>query len=359
MPTLTVSATTDYSSSLLLGVDVIDFTNPVRSLAVATFDADQFDGSHIRSSVTIDGSAGTNRLVVQGSQVIAYSFRFTNWGAADTVVFAGTRGNDAIVGTRERDVCDGGNGNDVFESTEGADTFNGGAGDDTGRFALGHFDGGDGLDRLILLNPGAVSAGLAIDLTDGGGGRDIGTGLQLEAVEAVRVYATTFGDVVKGGVLGDYVLGFDGDDRLAGFGGADYLNGGIGNDTLSGGGGADVIWSGRGLDRIAGGTGADRFVFDLTDELAADDPGSDVILDFQQGLDLIDLHRVSQGLWDGTYDPLLFIGGTAFDGHDELQLRTVHAGGNTLVQIGNDQDGVIYTIRLTGSFTLTANDFIL
>lgn len=80
-------------------------------------------------------------------------------------------------------------------------------------------------------------------------------------------------DALTGGAGRDRLFGEDGDDVLSGGGQRDVLNGGRGNDTLEGGAGPDVL---------IGGAGADVFRFGGAD-------GSDVVRDWQDGTDRIDL----------------------------------------------------------------------
>ena len=72
-------------------------------------------------------------------------------------------------------------------------------------------------------------------------------------------------------------------DRLTGDGGANRLSGGVGNDWLSGGGGNDMLEGGAGADRLEGGDGRDKFWFYF------DQRGDDIITDFTDGEDQIDL----------------------------------------------------------------------
>ena len=73
----------------------------------------------------------------------------------------------------------------------------------------------------------------------------------------------------------DLAYGGEGDDVLVGNAGADRLFGGEGNDVLNGGTGDDLM---------SGGEGADRFVFVS---------GRDVVTDFENGDDDIDLRGVN------------------------------------------------------------------
>ncbi|MBI4780655.1 MAG: hypothetical protein HY785_04965 [Oscillatoriophycideae cyanobacterium NC_groundwater_1537_Pr4_S-0.65um_50_18] len=80
----------------------------------------------------------------------------------------------------------------------------------------------------------------------------------------------------------DVINGQGGDDVLTGLGGNDTLRGGDGNDRLWGSAGDDVLIGGLGADTLTGETGGDRFVL-------APDSGTDVISDFQLGIDRIQL----------------------------------------------------------------------
>ncbi len=126
--------------------------------------------------------------------------------------------------------------------TDGADTLAGGKGDQT-------IDGGDGDDILRgdRNSRGAQFTKGGDDLIFGGAGNDMIGG--------------------KGG--NDQLFGESGDDMIWGDAGDDLLYGGLGNDTLTG-------------DNRSGGQGIDTFV------LAAG-AGTDMIMDFEVGTDLIGL----------------------------------------------------------------------
>ncbi|WP_206754748.1 alkaline phosphatase [Microcoleus sp. FACHB-68] len=105
------------------------------------------------------------------------------------------------------------------------------------------------------------------------------------------------GDDVVLGLLGeDDIVGNAGNDFLAGNEDHDFLDGGDGNDTLRGGKDADTLTGGNGDDvlygdmdddLLSGGEGADRFVL-------TEDGGVDTILDFQAGIDVIEIAGVTE-----------------------------------------------------------------
>ncbi|MEG4630834.1 SBBP repeat-containing protein [Microcoleus sp. AR_TQ3_B6] len=89
-------------------------------------------------------------------------------------------------------------------------------------------------------------------------------------------------DTLLGGKGSDTLSGSSGDDALFGNRGADILNGGDGNDILLGGKGDDLLTGGLGNDSLTGGDGNDRF-------LLSPYSGIDIILDFEDGKDLLSL----------------------------------------------------------------------
>ncbi len=99
------------------------------------------------------------------------------------------------------------------------------------------------------------------------------------------LYALGGNDQVMGGAGNDYLDGGAGNDRLNGDGGNDRLFGNAGNDTLIGGAGADTM---------IGGGGRDTFLFRAASDSPSSTPfgGVDKILDFESGVDKIDLSQI-------------------------------------------------------------------
>jgi Ca2+-binding RTX toxin-like protein len=170
-------------------------------------------------------------------------------GGGDDLLF-GEEGNDSLSGGSGNDRLDGGAGNDSLEGGSGADTLIGGEGFDTISYAS---------------SSGSVCVNLA---------------------ENVGYYGDAEGDTFSGidKVIGsshvDVLFADDTGVMLDGGAGHDYLKGGAGLDVLTGGSGDDTLHGGRGLDVLTGGSGADHFEFNLGD-------GSDLVNDFQQGMDKI------------------------------------------------------------------------
>jgi hypothetical protein len=103
-----------------------------------------------------------------------------------------------------------------------------------------------------------------------------------------RVLGSAHADRLRGDGGANALTGLAGGDLLAGRAGADTLDGGDGDDELAGGAGDDALRGGPGADLLVGGAGADAFVFGSRGDGAAD-PGTDVVLDFRPGEDVLDL----------------------------------------------------------------------
>ncbi len=144
-------------------------------------------------------------------------------------------GNDDATSARVTD------GDNVMNGTPGNDAITGSAGIDI------------------------ITAGAGNDRVEGGGGDDI-------------LLGRTGNDDLDGQAGGDLIIGGDGDDHLKGASGQDILRGGADDDLLEGGAGDDILF---------GDAGADSFVFN---------GGTDVIADYEQGLDDI---RLDASLWTG------------------------------------------------------------
>jgi len=214
----------------------------------------------------------------------------TIYGGIDNDALLGGAGNDILVGNLGNDTLIGRSGHDIFFGNTGADFIDGSLGDDTiyggkdndilkggadNDLVLGDIGndticGGDGADALFG-NTGA-------DLIDGCAGNDtINAGKDNDTL-----IGNTGNDLLDGDEGNDYIGGNAGADTLDGGDGNDTLNGGKDNDILTGGAGNDLLRGDFGNDTLTGGGNLDTFV--LTQGY-----GSDIILDFQNGEDLLGL----------------------------------------------------------------------
>lgn len=104
---------------------------------------------------------------------------------------------------------------------------------------------------------------------------------------ANKLAGTAIADIIKGLGGNDHIQGRSGNDRLDGGTGNDKINGGAGSDALYGRSGRDSLNGGLNNDKLYGGANADTFIF-------RGKWGYDRVMDFQNGLDKLDLR--SNGL---------------------------------------------------------------
>ena len=230
----------------------------------------------------------------------------------------GGTGHDTLIGNHVDNRLTGGAGDDSLLGFDGNDTLIGGTGNDT-------LVGGAGLDTASYAG---AKQGVTVDLKittaqKTGQGRDV-----LSEVENLigSAYADRLtgnagdnlldggkgNDTLSGGGGNDTLIGGSGADSLLGGGGSDWLFGGTGADWLDGGSGADTLVGGAGADTLVGGTGRDVFVYTSFKHSGVDPAQRDLIVDFQRGLDKIDLSAIDAR--------------TGVDGHQAFTKLSVGAG---------------------------------
>lgn len=198
------------------------------------------------SSIQVDGSAGDDRINLQG--VNAFSFPSLTSGA---ISVDGGAGNDEILGSSLGSTLGGGAGDDTIYGGLGVDVISGGYGADT-IFAGGGDDvvlGGAGNDELF--------GGSGDDDLDGQADDD-------------TIHGDQGADLVLGGTGDDVLTGGEGSDQVEGGDGDDSLSGGLDDDVLVGGAGNDAMEGGEGSDSLDGSGGDDRYVFSGNGELGVD-----------------------------------------------------------------------------------------
>jgi serralysin len=268
----------------------------------------------------------------------------------------GNSGDDVLYGGQQHDNLNGNSGNDALYGESGDDQLNGGTGDDT-------LDGGNGIDLLIGgSGDDILFGGYGDDTLKGGAGNDQLRGGHNDD----KLYGGHDDDIFYGDAGNDFMHGgkgndtvdyssFDVDlsvslhnkrahgqeigtdtlrfiDNIISGGGDDILKGSSGDNVIDGGAGDDQIRSLKGNDVLTGGEGIDTFVFrtyDLT--------GTDLITDFDIGIDLLDFSHLAGQNDDQTF--LAKLQASALDGDTTL---SVDLAGNgtyqdvcTLNDVGN------------------------
>jgi Ca2+-binding RTX toxin-like protein len=275
MPTLTVTATTDYrflpNSNLVTGQNITDivFSAPGAGGTIITSFLDtQFGGSNISNAVTITG--GDDREFIQisftgsAANFSAAGWTLVSWSQDDRIDFIGTSEGDTFVGSSGLDALSGQNGDDSISGDGGNDLLIGGAGADTLRGDAGddNLTGGAGNDSLIG-GAGAdiagfnVSTPMFVDLVQG-----IATGEGTDTLVDIENIETNIGaDTISGNSADNVFNASDGANQLFGLGG---------NDTLLGGASNDVLDGGTGIDSMIGAAGDDTYIVDNVGDIVSE-----------------------------------------------------------------------------------------
>ena len=250
-------------------------------------------------------------------------------GSGDDIIKSGI-GDDVVYGDNGDDIIHSGKGDDFLEGGNGRDRMYGGEGNDTAGYR----------DSLT---------GVRVNLNTNRGRGGEAQGDQLYNIE--NLIGSYFEDTLIGDDLINQLEGGSGDDSLSGRGGNDVLFGGNGDDVLQGDAGDDILNGGLDRDILWGGEGVDIFEFL---DVAESGIGSsrDVIKDFEQGVDLIDLAAMGA---------TSFSTGGFTSTAGEVTYKLIGGGTKTVVEYDHDGDGAAdFQILMTnGGFTMTADDFIL
>ncbi len=324
------------------GNDTADYSDSTAAVNVFLDGSIANSGGHAQGDTLIDienltGSRFDDLLGGDGSRNVLK-------GGAGKDIMDGKGGNDSLFGGKGNDVLFGGKGKDLLDGGQGSDAvsyvgsklgvqvslesgkgFTGDAKGDTlvsieKVFGSNHDDflvGSSGSNRIFGNNgDDTIDGGNGGDFLNGGKGSDT---LQYSASRASVVVNLSTGDTRGGDAEGDQISGFENitgsrhDDKLTGDNGQNTLTGKGGNDVLRGKGGVDTLIGGTGRDTLTGGSGADIlkggadsdiFVF-----LKSDGPKTDTIVDFQIGLDWIDLKDFGFAGFDAIKDAITDVAG--------------------------------------------------
>ncbi|SMX41974.1 M10 family metallopeptidase C-terminal domain-containing protein [Maliponia aquimaris] len=273
-------------------------------------------------------------------------------GNATANTLFGRGGNDSILGGEGADTLNGNTDNDTLDGGTGADSLTGGYGDDwlIGSPDADFLDGSPG--DSDTLDYSAAAGGVTVRLWNNSvSGDPLVSGDTIVNFENVE--GGGGGDFIVGNLRANRLSGNGGNDTIIGSGENDTLEGGEGVDVLRGNAGMDVLIGGTGSDALTGGAEADHFVFATAGD-AGIGAARDQIIDFEQGLDRIDVSGLSPDVFE-------FRGSAPFDpsGNPELRLFETPSG-STIVMFDLDGDGVTDAeIRVAGITGLQATDFLL
>jgi serralysin len=280
--------------------------------------------------------------------------------------FTGGNASDRLRDNGGSDISKLGGGNDSYlavriaGSDDGTDSIDGGAGIDT-------YDASNA-SAALRINLDKVDHDLAPIGLPGGElvTKNTAIGNDVDGGAGTKDTVLNF-ENVKGGSGSDFIYGSATANVLEGNAGADLLFGFGGNDTLVGGDGADYLIGGAGRDILDGGIDGfdDRFIFTAISDSTVAKAGRDQIVNFEDGIDLIDLSRINPaGLTSFTYingnsvtTPFAAFTGTAGE------LRSVWTASCYVIEGDVNGDGkadfAIDIVDPTFAIVLTSADFVL
>jgi hypothetical protein len=283
---------------------------------------------------------------------------FFDLGLGDDI-FAGGNLAETLRDNGGSDRAKLGAGNDTYRATrpenalDGTDTIDGGTGVDTydARFA----------EAAISVNLDTV----AHDFSPFQPGRDVvaaNTATGADVADLLKDTIVGFENVI-GGSSHDIIHGSAAANVLQGNAGDDFLGGYGGNDVLSGGAGLDTLHGGAGKDTLTGGADIDFFRFVAASESSVGKAGRDVITDFTDGADRIELSFIDAVASTGADDAFRFIGTNVKFSGSAGELRTYWTAEGQIVEgdINGDKkaDFAIEILDAAHAIVLTASDFLL
>lgn len=302
---------------------------------------------------------------------------YLNGGDGDDIVKStGTINGIVTLGAGD-DYFSGGNGRDIVRNGDGADTYLLGGGDDwysayafsgAGGEATDYIDAGAGIDSYDVDEGTFASLFINIDTmahtyagqttiaaTTAYGAAVSGDATGVTSKDTVKGFESVYGsdqaDTVYGNSAANVMWGRAGHDYLIGFGGSDQLRGDEGDDHLSGG---------LGADGLTGGSGADVFHYDTVKDSGITKATRDTIMDFESGVDRIDLSLLDANSVLAGPQQFNWLGTNANFTQHAGDLRAYWTTTGQMLEADFTGDGKAdFSVHLAGfSGTLGINDFI-
>lgn len=382
------------SLASMSGIEAVELQNAA-TLALANGQFFSLPGTAAISgtgtiSVTLfsNQSALTNNFAVAGGSNITFTIQAA--GSSETIVihpdaigiisdgggvdtFTGGNRGDTFNLSGGTDTVTGGAGNDLFALSSGANGsfLNGGADTDTlrvtsGSVTLGSITGFEAINMtagttLNLTNAqftggfatnSALSGTGTIAVTMAAGDVFFATGMSSSVNITFNITGSTGIDVIKS-ALGavNFINGGDGIDQIRGGNIGDTIIGGLGDDKIMGLGDADLL---------TGGDGADQFRYLFTGD-SGTGAGADQILDFLAGTDKLDFRVLDANPNIAGRQALTYVGTGAFSATGQSEVRWADLGTDLRVYVDLDGNGTSDMEMLlvgAGNQTLSAADFM-
>ncbi|MCA2865597.1 MAG: M10 family metallopeptidase C-terminal domain-containing protein, partial [Microcystis sp. M110S1] len=142
--------------------------------------------------------------------------------------------------------------------------------------------------------------------------------------------------------------------QINGYWGNDQITGNAANNVIIGGGGDDILIGGLGSDQLTGGEGRDRFIFNSVDEIGQG-ANQDKILDFNTGLDTIDISGIDANSLSVGNQSFTFIGASDFSG----QAGQLRFDGGLLCGDTNGDAVSDFQLAIAGVYSLPVTNIVL
>jgi Ca2+-binding RTX toxin-like protein len=320
----------------------------------------------VTNSGTIDGSV----------ELGAGADSFANVRTVGGVAVSGTvrqvinmgSGNDRLLGGAKTELVSDGLGADSTSLGGGNDTyFAVGAGPEDGNDTVAGGTGTDLYDarnfkESVLVNLDTVAHDLS-PLVPGAARISAGTAFGSAVSGAVAVDRLSGFENASGGLGNDVIYGSGATNLLRGWEGADTLMGYDSGDRLDGGAGTDTLVGGGQRDDLIGGAGADIFSFVKASDSGTTSTTRDVIRDFENDMDRIDLRVMDAKAGTAANEAFTFLGtNVAFTGQSG-QLRSVWTAQGQRLEADLDGDrDADFSVAILDTFRtvdLGVADFLL